>query len=384
MVGRLAKTNLSTIEIPVPCGHVHDLACARIDYGRSGHCQHVVAFGHCELDVHEHAGAKAHLRVGNLNPYRSCPRLCVQHGINERNTPMRAAAECVPTDLSGLTNPNRANVGLIKLYFYPDGAQVGERIQRFSRVHVLPFSYFAFSHNAVRGGVDRQVNLRLWRTRDSVNLRGGQSPKFKPSAGSGHEVFRTGDCLWVSAGAKALAVFQRKPVFLGGAEDFGAVDQSDLLTPAHGLPSEIDEQLVNASADAGADRSEFRLRLFHLSNGAQGSAEVPAFDLDGLNSDLPLLLIAQLECGYCLTARTLGPFRGSSRLRGLCLTSHDYIEIACSAVMQTTVDDIEHSRDNYSTQDSSQHELLFTLRHHRTSKDKSEASERSGLGGEAA
>ena len=171
-----------TLESPVLLSEVNDLARARVDHRRSGHCKRFVALRHGKADLDEHPGAKAHLRVRNLYAHRDRPRLRVDHRVDECDTPVDTAVGRIPSDFRGMSNSDRRYVGLVQLCLHPHCAQVRECVKRFARADVLPLGHLPFGHDAAGGGIDRQVNLGLRRTGNPLNLLCGQPPELESSS----------------------------------------------------------------------------------------------------------------------------------------------------------------------------------------------------------
>jgi hypothetical protein len=61
------ELHLPSFEFTIALGHVDELAHTCIENGRARYGQNVASCGRSEFDLYEHAGAKTHIGVRNLD-----------------------------------------------------------------------------------------------------------------------------------------------------------------------------------------------------------------------------------------------------------------------------------------------------------------------------
>src|ERR1039458_4119097 len=92
IVAGAAELSLPALEFPIAFGHVDDLARTGIENRRSRDREDVPPRGCGELHLHEHAGAKAHVGIRDLDASGCRAGLRVDGSIEKSDSPVQRTA----------------------------------------------------------------------------------------------------------------------------------------------------------------------------------------------------------------------------------------------------------------------------------------------------
>jgi len=213
-----------------------------------------------------HAGLEPAFRVlhDDSNSYGS--RRVVEHWLDEphhtRQRPMRFAFD---RHLHRLARFDPGEFRFVDLGHQPYMAQVGDRVERFSLLDVLPVADVLLDHRPADRRVDGHVGLRSAGPQQFIDLGVGNAPQLQPAAGAGCQ-----RCAQAAASRlqRFFAAIGREELLLG-ADQFRAVDLDEMLAHANRRARKVGENPVDTPVDPSGDLGHTGLIQLHSADGSQ-------------------------------------------------------------------------------------------------------------------